>query len=174
MRTRLERLTKKHVKEYLAAVRRSRRLHRNLVALPASEEGYFKWLKWSRRESQQHFFITLPESGELAGMVMLSEIVRGYVQSAYLAYCAFVPHAGQGLTRDGVQQGIRYAFEELRLHRLEACIQPWNARSIELVRGLGFRFEGYSPRSIKVSGRWRDHERWALLREEWRPQPASP
>ncbi len=63
---------------------------------------------------------------------------------------------------------IQLAFREYRLHRLEANIQPDNAPSIALVRGLGFELEGYSPRYLKIGGRWRDHERWAIRSETWR------
>ena len=59
------------------------------------------------------------------------------------------------------------------LHRLEANIQPDNARSIGLVRSLGFRMEGFSPRYLKIGGRWRDHERWALLSDNWRGRKSS-
>jgi ribosomal-protein-alanine N-acetyltransferase len=58
----------------------------------------------------------------------------------------------------------------LRLHRVEANIQPRNRASIALVKSLGFRQEGYSPRYLKIGGRWRDHERWALLVDDWRPK----
>ena len=61
-----------------------------------------------------------------------------------------------------------YGFRQLRLHRLEANIQPDNAPSIALVERLGFTREGYSPRYLKIAGRWRDHERWAILAEQWR------
>jgi hypothetical protein len=56
----------------------------------------------------------------------------------------------------------------MRLHRLEANIQPGNVASIALVKGAGFTKEGYSRRYLKISGRWRDHERWAVIAEDWR------
>ncbi len=58
---------------------------------------------------------------------------------------------------------VRYAFDTLGLHRVEANIQPGNAPSIALVRRLGFAREGFSPRYLRISGEWRDHERWARL-----------
>jgi ribosomal-protein-alanine N-acetyltransferase len=69
---------------------------------------------------------------------------------------------------EGVALVLQRAFWEQGLHRLEANIQPDNTQSIALVKRLGFRREGFSPRYLKLGGRWRDHERWALLREEWR------
>lgn len=70
--------------------------------------------------------------------------------------------------RAGLESVIRLAFREYGLHRLEANIQPENRRSIELVQSLGFGLEGYSPRYLKIAGRWRDHERYALTTEEWK------
>jgi ribosomal-protein-alanine N-acetyltransferase len=69
---------------------------------------------------------------------------------------------------DALRLLLEEAFERLRLHRVEANIQPGNAASISLVRRSGFRLEGLSPRYLKIGGRWRDHERWAILSEDWR------
>ena len=62
----------------------------------------------------------------------------------------------------------RFAFQDLRLHRVEANIQPANKRSLALVKQSGFRREGFSPRYLKIGGRWRDHERWAILSDQGR------
>ena len=69
---------------------------------------------------------------------------------------------------DGLRLVLRFAFGPLGLHRLEANIQPGNESSVALVKGAGFRLEGYSPRYLKIAGRWRDHERWAILSEDRR------
>jgi ribosomal-protein-alanine N-acetyltransferase len=105
--------------------------------------------------------------GAIVGVINVSEIVRSAFQSAYLGYYAFRPHAGQGYMTEGLALVLRHAFGTLGLHRLEANIQPGNRASRTLVRRLGFRQEGFSPRYLKVGGRWRDHERWALVREMW-------
>ena len=62
---------------------------------------------------------------------------------------------------------LRYAFKQLKLHRIEANIQPHNSASIAVVRKYGFTKEGFSPKYLKISGRWRDHERWAIIKENW-------
>jgi ribosomal-protein-alanine N-acetyltransferase len=69
--------------------------------------------------------------------------------------------------REGLAKVIEHAFREMGLHRLEANIQPGNEASRALARGLGFQKEGYSPRYLQVDGDWKDHERWAILAEDW-------
>lgn len=69
---------------------------------------------------------------------------------------------------EGLELVLRRAFTELRLHRIEANVQPANGPSIALVRRCGFVREGFSERYLKVGGRWRDHEHWPMYAELWR------
>jgi ribosomal-protein-alanine N-acetyltransferase len=108
----------------------------------------------------------------LVGVFNLSEIVRGAFQSAYIGYYAFAPHAGRGYMAEGLELALRFAFRVMRLHRVEINIQPANARSLRLARRAGFTREGFSRRYVRIGGRWRDHERWALTLEDWRRQRA--
>src|SRR5262249_32572058 len=167
-RVRLDRPSLRDAPEFLAAVRQSRRLHARWVSPPATASAYREYLRRLRRPSHIGFLVRRRESGELVGVVNLSEIVRGAFQSGYLGYYAFTPWARQGLMTEGLSLVIDHVFGRLRLHRLEANIRPGNRASIKLVRRLGFRREGYSPRYLTVAGRWRDHERWALLVDEGR------
>ncbi len=75
---------------------------------------------------------------------------------------------GRGLMREAVGAVVARGFSEHGLHRLEANIQPENSPSRALVQALGFQREGFSPRYLKIGGEWRDHERWAILAEDWR------
>ena len=104
----------------------------------------------------------------MVGVINVSQIFRGPFRSAYLGFYAFAPHAGDGYMTEGLGLVLRHAFGPMKLHRLEANIQPANGRSIALVKRCGFRLEGFSPRYLKIGGRWRDHERWAILAEETR------
>jgi ribosomal-protein-alanine N-acetyltransferase len=162
-----------HASDFLRSVRRSRSLHKGFVSPPSDGEKFREYVGSLHEEKREGFLVVAEESGDMLGVVNVSEIVRGAFQSAYLGYYAFVPFAGRGLMRQGLQKVIGYCFERLKLHRLEANIQPENRRSISLVQGLGFRLEGFSRRYLKVCGRWRDHQRWAILTEEWRSVPGT-
>jgi [ribosomal protein S5]-alanine N-acetyltransferase len=108
------------------------------------------------------------EDDATVGIFNFSEIVRGAFCSTYLGYYALEPHAGQGYMSEGLALALEVAFLKLRLHRVEVNVQPTNTRSTDLVRNAGFAQEGFSPRYVKIAGRWRDHERWAMLVEDWR------
>jgi ribosomal-protein-alanine N-acetyltransferase len=113
------------------------------------------------------FLICRRPDGAIVGVGNLSQIFLGDFRSAYLGYFAFAPYERQGYMTDGLRLVLRKAFGPVGLHRVEANVQPGNARSIALLERLGFRREGYSPRYLKIGGRWRDHVRYALLAEEF-------
>jgi len=152
---------------FCAAVRASAKLHQRWVAPPATPARFRVWLE-AQSDARKIYLVCRREDGALAGAFIVSVIVRGPFQSAFLGYYGFSATARQGLMKAGLDLLLREVFRKLKLHRVEANIQPANAASIALVRGAGFRLEGYSRRYLKVAGRWRDHERWAMLAEDWR------
>ena len=149
--------------DFLAGVARSRGLHRPWVA-PPSDPDRFATLLAARGGPLSHgYVLRAADTGALVGYLELTNIVRGIFQNAYLGYYAFEGHQGRGLMHEGLLLLARRAFGPMKLHRIEANIQPGNAASIALVQACGFRKEGFSPKYLKIRGRWRDHERWALL-----------
>jgi ribosomal-protein-alanine N-acetyltransferase len=156
--------------EFLERVHASRKLHGRWVSAPADVEAFAAWLKRTKGSEMESLLVCRRDDGAIAGVYNISQIFYGHLCSAYLGYYAFAPFGGRGYMREGLQLVLRHAFGPLGLHRLEANIQPENAPSIALVAGAGFHLEGLSHRYLKIAGRWRDHERWAILAEEFRPQ----
>jgi ribosomal-protein-alanine N-acetyltransferase len=152
---------------FLAMVRESRDLHQPWTYPPERAEQFDDLVTRAGREDFACLAAVLADDeSDLVGVFTVSQIVRGYFQSAYLGYYASARHAGKGLMSEAMQLVLDLAFGPWALHRLEANIQPGNAPSIALARRAGFRLEGYSPRYLLIGGRWRDHERYAITSDE--------
>lgn len=154
--------------EFLDAMRSSRALHHPWASAPVDGRGWQELLARAGREDFEALLACRREDGAIAGFFNLSQIFRGAFQNAYLGYAAAAPLAGRGHMTEGLDLTLRHAFETMRLHRVEANIQPGNARSLALVQRCAFRREGFSPRYLRIGGIWRDHERWAITVEDWR------
>ncbi|TMR96953.1 GNAT family N-acetyltransferase [Nonomuraea basaltis] len=115
--------------------------------------------------AHEGFVICRLDTGAIAGRANINNIVRGTHQAGTLGYCAYASTTGRGYMTEGLRLLVQYAFGELRLHRLEANIQPANAPSLNLIKRVGFQREGYSPNFQFINGAWRDHERWAITVE---------
>ena len=170
-RVRVRALVRSDADAFVAAVKASRPLHGAWVRPPDSVEKFKDRLPRRGGAANRVALVAIRASdGALLGAFNLSEIVRGPLQQAYLGYYAFTPHAGHGYMREAMQLVLRHAFRILKLHRMEANIQPDNAPSIALVSATGFSKEGFSLRYLKIGGRWRDHERWAINSDAWEEQ----
>jgi [ribosomal protein S5]-alanine N-acetyltransferase len=156
------------VDELLELVTASRALHRPWVYPPHTAEALAAYAERARSLRFLGFLLCHAETGAIVGVANLSEVVRGVFQSAYLGFYGHAAWTGRGLMKEGLQLLLRHAFRREKLHRIEANVQPENHRSLALVRALGFRREGYSPKYLKIGGRWRGHERWAILAEDRR------
>jgi ribosomal-protein-alanine N-acetyltransferase len=105
--------------------------------------------------------------GDFAGEINLSSVQRGPFQSAYVGYWIDEKHAGQGYTPEALVVVARFAFEELRLHRIQIAIIPRNTASRRVVEKLAIREEGTALRYLEINGVWEDHVRYAITAEEW-------
>jgi ribosomal-protein-alanine N-acetyltransferase len=161
-------------REFTELMKDSRDFHSPWATAPTDDERFAAYLADARRADFEAMLLCRGSDGAILGFFNLSQIVRRRLQSAYLGYAVGRPFSGHGYMRDGIQLVLRRSFTLLGLHRIEANIQPGNASSVALARGAGFRREGFSPRYLKIGGRWRDHERWAILSEEWRARNGEP
>jgi ribosomal-protein-alanine N-acetyltransferase len=109
------------------------------------------------------FLIFEKATGRLAGGITLGNIRHGVAQSGQIGYWMGVNHAGTGLMHEAVLLVVKFGFETLRLHRIEAACIPDNQRSIRVLEKAGFRREGLLRSYLRINGVWQDHLLYALI-----------
>jgi ribosomal-protein-alanine N-acetyltransferase len=121
------------------------------------------------REDVGYPFLVFRASDDvLLGGLTLAYVRRGVTQSCTLGYWMGVRHAGRGIMTAAVRTVVPFAFDTLKLHRIEAACLPSNEASIRLLEKVGFRREGYARRYLCINGDWRDHLLFALVDDEAR------
>jgi len=146
----------------------SRKHLRGFVGAGYDRVSYEQLLVDTSGKTMESFFICQNRDDAIAGTITLSQIFRKRFQNAYLGYLLGAGFTGKGYMSEGVRLVLRFAFLDLKLHRIEANVQPENEPSRAVLRRSGFTQEGFSRKYLKIGGRWRDHERWAILREDWK------
>ncbi|WP_206922718.1 GNAT family N-acetyltransferase [Alicyclobacillus suci] len=123
---------------------------RSGIASKEKDEGYF-------------LGVFLPDSDDLIGIVSLTEVVRGPLQSCWLGYSLDQAQNGRGYTTEAVRLVVDYAFQVLKLHRIEAGVMPHNSASIRVLEKSGFEKEGLSKKNVLINGKWEDHLHFAIV-----------
>jgi ribosomal-protein-alanine N-acetyltransferase len=137
----------------------------------AVEDRHAFALRCSARERERQvgsaFGMGVFVDGQLRGEMNINAIQRGPFQNCYVGYWIDEAVAGQGYTPEALVVALRFAFEDLRLHRVQIAIIPRNRSSRRVVAKLGIREEGVAVRYLEINGAWEDHVRYAMTSEEW-------
>lgn len=113
--------------------------------------------EWKRGEAFV-LLVTARTDGEpIVGRVALTGIMRGVFQNAYLGYWIDAGHQGKGLMTEAVAAVVAFAFDEAKLHRVQAAVMPRNPASVRILEKVGFRREGFAERYLCIAGTWEDH-----------------
>lgn len=108
-----------------------------------------------------HIFSAVDDS--LVGACNLTSIKRGSMASVHLGYWVGKKYGRNGFARAAVRSSLRFAFEDLGLHRIEAAVRAENTASIKLLENVGFSLEGTARGLLKIDGQWRDHLIYGML-----------
>ena len=133
--------------------------------LPFQQERIKTNNERSENDLYYSFGIFLKETEEFIGIIMLAEVLRGNLQSCFVGYYLDEAQNGKGFTTEAVQLVVDYAFNELKLHRIEAGVMPHNIGSIKVLLKSGFHKEGIAKKNVKINGKWEDHQVLAILNE---------
>lgn len=151
--------------EMMELFRESSKFYKGLVTPPLDFESFKTYVERNLDDASEFFVICRKTDEKIVGAINLSQIFRKAFQNAYLGYSLGVNYTGFGYMTEAIDLILKYAFKDLKLHRIEANIQPHNKASIAVVERCGFTKEGFSPKYLKIDGKWRDHERWAIIKE---------
>lgn len=108
-------------------------------------------------------FILDARSETLLGGLTLGLVRRGVAQACTLGYWMGERHAGKGHMTEAVRGALRFAFQDLALHRVEAACLPNNEPSRRLLQRVGFQQEGLARAYLRINGNWADHLLYAAL-----------
>ena len=117
----------------------------------------------ARDDKAYALFVFRELDGVLVGGVTLSNVRRGVAHAASLGYWAGEMFAGKGHITAAARAIVRYAFDDLGLHRVEAACQPDNAPSRRVLEKAGFTEEGRARAYLKINGEWRDHVLFGIV-----------
>ncbi len=96
-------------------------------------------------------------SGNIIGKIQLSNIVMGVFRSAFAGYSIDQEEQGKGYMKEALNLIVKYAFEEMELHRIEASTLMDNFKSQGVLKGCGFKMLGLNEKYLFINGQWRDH-----------------
>jgi ribosomal-protein-alanine N-acetyltransferase len=142
-----------------------------------TRSSFRRRLRHAQREARDdlgYAYLIFAESPlTLVGGLNISNVRRGIAQTASIGYWIGAPYVGRGLMTDAVCAVTQFAFATLRLNRLEAACLQSNTASARVLAKAGFRLEGRARQYLKIDGRWQDHDLYALLHDDPRPEPAG-
>jgi len=145
---------------------------------PRKPPGFYDAAWWRQRlevEAQaaladrgyRLFVFTKDDPARVVGQAHFANIVRGAFHCCHLGFSIDRELEGRGLMYEALTRAIAFAFDDLRLHRIEANHRPENVRSARVLRRLGFVPQGYARDYLRIDGEWRDHVLTALVNARW-------
>ena len=114
--------------------------------------AFKKDARWGRSEN-----LVIMLGKDAVGFIALGGIAYGPSRSAFIGYWIAEKFGGQGVVTRAVCLLRDYAFNVLRLHRIEINIRPENQPSIRVAMKSGFELEGKRSKYLHIDGQWRDH-----------------
>ena len=111
-------------------------------------------------------WITLKDDNKIIGRVSFFNFAYGGMMSCACGYHLDKEHTGKGYMTEALKSAMAFVFDEYKMHRIEAFIVPENEPSLNLVKRVGFHYEGKRMSYMHINGRYRDHEAFYMLEDD--------
>lgn len=135
----------------------------DFYTLESKREYISKSIKQREEDKKYSFGIYLNDNGQLVGDVSLYHIFRGSLQRCFIGYSLDRQYNGRGYATEAVSLAVEFAFNELKLHRVDAGVMLSNTASMRVLEKVGFHREGIEQKGVKINGQWEDHQIFAII-----------
>lgn len=137
-------------------------------AAPRSMADLEQWLEGQRGTQNSVLFgIRRQADDALLGYVELDGILWAHRVGWLAIVIGEQVERGKGYGHAAMLLALRYAFEELNLHRLQLTVFSYNTTAIRLYERLGFQREGIYREFLERDGQRHDMFLYGLLQREW-------
>ncbi|MFQ7311104.1 GNAT family N-acetyltransferase [Sellimonas sp.] len=134
------------------------------------------WLEMQREKAEEREWLSFyifekRKPGRIIGTVTVSNFRCAKTVSGTIGYRIDLEKQGQGYGTEAAYVGTRIGFDELGLRKMVADVMPNNRASLRVLEKCGYEREGYFRRNIKINGKWEDHIRMVIFREDFQEVP---
>lgn len=137
---------------------------------PLTEDQLEKRLVYAEKNPESRKLWNAVHQNEVIGHIELNDI-WDHDRKASLNRVLISPHQrGQGFGKEMVRCVLRYAFEDLNLHRVELGAWHFNTPAIRCYEACGFVQEGIQRECRRMGDEWWSTIKMAILEQEWRAQ----
>ena len=154
----------------LCALLTTEEVSRFISPPPTSVEGFERFIAWTLRQrragSYACFAVTLDSTDTAIGIFQLRELEAGF-GTAEWGFAIGSAYWGTGVFHDGADLMIKFAFDVVGVHRLEARAAVKNGRGNGALRKVGAVQEGLLRKSFQKDGEYLDQALWTILQDEW-------
>lgn len=124
-------------------------------------ESVLSFINDSFHEESQNFAI-IDEKDEYLGTISLKHISYKNANAEY-AIVIRKKAQGTGVAMAATQELLKYAFEELKLHKVYLNVLEENVRAQKLYEKCGFVYEGRAVDAVKISGTYRNLKWYGII-----------
>ena len=145
-------------------------VRRFVTAPPATIAEFRRFIAWTRRQqaagTYASFAVILNGCDSAVGLIQVRDLACGF-EAAEWGFAISANLWGTGVFHEAAHLALRFVFETLNVHRLEARALTRNGRGIAALRKLGAVEEGVLRQSFKLKNRYADQVLYSIIKEDW-------
>jgi RimJ/RimL family protein N-acetyltransferase len=140
---------------------------------PSTVEGFVRFIVWTQQQRAAGqfvcFAVTLNDTA--IGIVQLRQLEPRFITAEW-GFALGSQFWGSGIFKEGASLFLKFAFDAVGVHRLEARASVKNGRGNGALRKMGAVQEGVLRKSFVRNDEWHDQVLWAILDDGWRERRA--